>query len=93
MVLIIAMTSVDDIQDIVMLATQNLSTIESRIINRSITIEIPSEFEWINRTVSYMEHHAREISWGDSINVNRVTLPLHEALTNAIVHGNLEVSC
>jgi anti-sigma regulatory factor (Ser/Thr protein kinase) len=39
-----------------------------------------------------LEHHAREISWGDSINVNRVTLPLHEALTNAIVHGNLEVS-
>lgn len=72
--------------------TPRLTTVESRIINQSFTIEIPSEFEWINRTVSYLEHRARGIPWGDSININRVTLPLHEALTNAIVHGNLEVS-
>lgn len=72
--------------------TQLLTTVESRIINQSFTIEIPSEFEWINRTVSYLEDRAREVPWGDSININRVILPLHEALTNAIVHGNLEVS-
>lgn len=72
--------------------TQVLTTVESHIIDQSFTIEIPSEFEWINRTVSYLAERARETSWGSSINVNRVTLPLHEALTNAIVHGNLEVS-
>jgi anti-sigma regulatory factor (Ser/Thr protein kinase) len=77
---------------IVMLIAEQLTNVESRIVNRSFTLEIPSDFEWINRTVSYLEQHALKMSWGDAVNGNRVALPLHEALTNAIVHGNLEVS-
>jgi anti-sigma regulatory factor (Ser/Thr protein kinase) len=79
-------------QGVVMLVSEQLTNVESRIVNQSFTLEIPSEFEWINRTVSYLEQHTVEMPWGDAINGNRVTLPLHEALTNAIVHGNLEVS-
>ncbi|MGZ0166059.1 MAG: ATP-binding protein [Planctomycetales bacterium] len=75
-----------------MLAAQQLSNVESRIVNQSFTVDIPSDFEWINRTVSYLVQHVAEMPWGDAINGNRITLPLHEALTNAIVHGNLEVS-
>ncbi|MFT5322794.1 MAG: anti-sigma regulatory factor (Ser/Thr protein kinase) [Planctomycetaceae bacterium] len=75
-----------------MLAAQQLTNVESRIVNRSFTVEIPSDFEWINRTVSYLVKHVAEMPWGDAINGNRITLPLHEALTNAIAHGNLEVS-
>lgn len=75
-----------------MLLTDQIQNVESRIVNRSFTVEIPSEFEWINRTVTYLEQHALGMSWGSSVNGNRITLPLHEALTNAIVHGNLEVS-
>ena len=75
-----------------MLISEQLTTVESRIANRSFTLELPSEFEWVNRTVSYLEQHALSLSWGDAVNGNRVSLSLHEALTNAIVHGNLEVS-
>jgi anti-sigma regulatory factor (Ser/Thr protein kinase) len=75
-----------------MIASQNLTNVESRITSHSITIEIPSDFEWITRTVSYLQDQASQLSWGDSINSSRVMVPLHEALTNAIVHGNLEVS-
>lgn len=75
-----------------MVISEQLSNVESRIVNRSFRIEIPSEFEWINRTVSYLEHHALELPWGDLVHGHRIRLSLHEALTNAIVHGNLEVS-
>lgn len=75
-----------------MLIAEQLTNVDSRIVNRSFTLEIPSEFEWVNRTVSYLEQHALGLPWGDAISGNRVTLSLHEALTNAIVHGNLEVS-
>lgn len=75
-----------------MLAAQQLTNVESRIVNQSFTLEIPSDFEWINRTISYLVQHVADMPWGDGINGNRIALPLHEALTNAIVHGNLEVS-
>ncbi len=75
-----------------MLIAEQLTNIDSRIVNRSFALEIPSKFEWINRTVSYLEQHALDIPWGDAITGSRVALSLHEALTNAIVHGNLEVS-
>jgi hypothetical protein len=75
-----------------MLVSEHLTNVESRITNRSITLEIPSEFEWITRTVSFLQDQASELSWGDSINSSRIKVSLHEALTNAIVHGNLEVS-
>ncbi len=75
-----------------MLAVHQLTNVESRIVNQSFTIEIPSDFEWINRTVSYLVQHVADMPWGDEISGNRIALPLHEALTNAIVHGNLEVS-
>ena len=75
-----------------MLVSEHLSSVESRITSRGITLEIPSEFEWITRTVSFLQDQASQLSWGDSINSSRITVPLHEALTNAIVHGNLEVS-
>jgi anti-sigma regulatory factor (Ser/Thr protein kinase) len=80
------------VQGIVMLITDQLTNVESRIVNRSFTLEIPSEFEWINRTVSYLEQHALDMPWEDSVIGKRIALPLHEALSNAIMHGNLEVS-
>ena len=79
-------------QGVVMLAAQQFTNVESRIVNQSFTLDIPSDFEWINRTVSYLVQHVADMPWGDEINGNRIALPLHEALTNSIVHGNLEVS-
>jgi len=57
-----------------MLIAEQLTNVDSRIVNRSFTLEIPSEFEWVNRTVSYLEQHALALPWGDAISGNRVTL-------------------
>lgn len=73
--------------------TSNQSTdIEPRITNSRMLMEIPSDFSWINPTVEYLASQASEVSWQSPVNKNRVTLALHEALTNSIVHGNLEIS-
>lgn len=65
---------------------------KSRIICQRICITIPSRIEWIEPTVRYLEQHARELSVCTDANRHQISVSLHEAITNAIVHGNLEIS-
>lgn len=56
------------------------------------TLSIPSRVEWIERAVEHLVSPA--VLWGicDEDRASRLTIVLTEALTNAIVHGNLGIS-
>ena len=53
---------------------------------------IPSRPEWIEPTVEYLKQRAILCGGCHESRANRLTIALHEALTNSIIHGNLEVS-
>lgn len=75
-----------------MLTSDQSTNVEKRVASHRMMIELPSDFSWINPTVEYLATQASEVPWSKPVNKNRVTLALHEALTNSIVHGNLEIS-
>lgn len=55
-------------------------------------LSIPSAPEWIAPTVEYLTERAVRCGAVAAERASSVNLALHEALTNSIVHGNLEVS-
>jgi anti-sigma regulatory factor (Ser/Thr protein kinase) len=55
-------------------------------------LHIPSEPEWIAPTVEYLKQRAVLCGVCQPSRANRLTLVLHEALTNSVIHGNLELS-
>src|SRR5437868_9163043 len=55
-------------------------------------LQILSRPEWIEPTVEYLKHKALLCGACSESRIDRLLLALHEGLTNAIVHGNLEVS-
>lgn len=55
-------------------------------------LQIPSRPEWIAPTVEYLKHRAALCGACHESRAGRLQLALHEALTNAVVHGNLEIS-
>jgi anti-sigma regulatory factor (Ser/Thr protein kinase) len=55
-------------------------------------LRIPSRLDWIGPTVEYLAQRAVQCGAVPLERTSRVTLALHEALTNSIVHGNLELS-
>lgn len=55
-------------------------------------LRIPSQPEWIAPTVEYLKERAVLCGACQESRVRKLTLALHEALTNAVVHGNLELS-
>ncbi|MHC4879651.1 MAG: ATP-binding protein [Planctomycetota bacterium] len=71
---------------------ETLDTIESCISNERVRLVLPSGLEWIDRTVAHLEQRALAIGVCEPEKIHRITIPLHEAMTNAIIHGNLEVS-
>ena len=66
--------------------------IQSRISNERVRLVLPTGLDWIERTVAYLEQRALAIGAPEPEKMHRITIPLHEAITNAIIHGNLEVS-
>lgn len=54
-------------------------------------LRIPSLPQWIEPTVNYLV--ARAVQTGALLpaRANRLTIALHEALSNAVIHGNLEI--
>ncbi len=54
-------------------------------------LQIPSQPEWIAPTVEYLKDKALLCGACQQARARKLTLALHEALTNSIVHGNLEV--
>jgi anti-sigma regulatory factor (Ser/Thr protein kinase) len=63
---------------------------------RQIAIEqtrlvLPSRLEWIEPTTDFLAERAKTTGL-DARRAHRLVLCLHEALTNSVVHGNLEIS-
>ena len=52
----------------------------------------PSRPDWIEPTVDYLRQKVLLCGACDEVRAGRVMMGLHEAVSNAIVHGNLEIS-
>jgi anti-sigma regulatory factor (Ser/Thr protein kinase) len=55
-------------------------------------LQIPSQPEWIAPTVEYLKDKAILCGVCHEARSRKLTLALHEALTNSVIHGNLELS-
>src|SRR6516164_1890187 len=55
-------------------------------------LRIPSRPEWIAPAVEHLQERAARCGACQPSRAGKLMLALHEALTNAVVHGNLEVS-
>lgn len=55
-------------------------------------LHVPSQPEWIAPTVEYLKQKALLSGACPESRARKLTLALHEALTNSVVHGNLELS-
>jgi anti-sigma regulatory factor (Ser/Thr protein kinase) len=55
-------------------------------------LQIPSQPEWIAPTVDFLRDKALQCGACPESRARKLTLALHEALTNSVIHGNLEVS-
>lgn len=55
-------------------------------------LEIPSQPDWIEPTVEFLKQRALLCGACQEGRAGRLIIALHEALTNSIVHGNLEIS-
>jgi anti-sigma regulatory factor (Ser/Thr protein kinase) len=64
----------------------------SAVAAEHVHLQIPSKPEWIAPTVDYLKQKAVLCGACQESRVRKLTVALHEALTNAVVHGNLELS-
>ncbi len=71
------------------LQTPSLST---AIAAEQTYLQIPSQPEWIAPTVEFLRDKAVQCGACPETRARKLTLALHEALTNSVIHGNLEVS-
>ncbi len=55
-------------------------------------LQIPSQPEWIAPAVEYLKEKAILCGACHEARANKLMLALHEALTNSVIHGNLELS-
>src|SRR5436189_151468 len=55
-------------------------------------IRIPSRPEWVPPTIEFLKQKAQLCGACHESRAGKLVLAMHEALTNAVVHGNLEVS-
>ena len=67
-------------------------TVESWVSSNQTTLTVPSDLEWMDRILKYLQTRAVELGACDQKNSTRIGIALHEALTNAVVHGNFEIS-
>jgi anti-sigma regulatory factor (Ser/Thr protein kinase) len=62
------------------------------VLGEQFFLSVPSRLDWIEPVVDHLTSRAVQCGAVRTRQSARVTIALHEALTNAIVHGNLEVS-
>jgi anti-sigma regulatory factor (Ser/Thr protein kinase) len=55
-------------------------------------LRIGSLPEWITLAVEFLVERARQCGAVPPVRANRLTMALHEALTNSVIHGNLAIS-
>jgi anti-sigma regulatory factor (Ser/Thr protein kinase) len=61
------------------------------VVGEQYHLRIPSQLEWIEPTVDYLVNRAAQGGAVQEKRAGRLMLALHEALTNSVIHGNLEV--
>ena len=57
-----------------------------------VDLRVPSRVEWVDEVAVFLVSRAEAIGICDSRRAAKLRMALSEALTNAIVHGNLEIS-
>lgn len=58
----------------------------------STSFAIPSELQWAGKAAEYVSRRAMDCGVCDRDRAMKMTLALVEAITNAIIHGNLDIS-
>ena len=66
--------------------------VQETVLRDSTHFRIPSQPDWIEPTVDYLKERALLCGACKEGRAGKVIIALHEALTNAMVHGNLEIS-
>jgi anti-sigma regulatory factor (Ser/Thr protein kinase) len=69
-----------------------LPDLPSAVAAEHFCLRIPSRPEWIGPTVDYLKQRAILCGACHESRADSLGLALHEALTNSVVHGNLELS-
>ncbi len=67
-------------------------SLPTAVATEQTSLHIPSQPEWIEPTVEYLKQKAILCGACHPARANKLTLVLHEALTNSVIHGNLELS-
>jgi anti-sigma regulatory factor (Ser/Thr protein kinase) len=67
-------------------------TVDSWVSSHQTTLTVPSDLEWMDRILQHLQMRAVELVVCDHKNSTRIRIALHEALTNAVVHGSFEIS-
>jgi len=62
------------------------------VVSEETRLSIPSRPDWIEPTVEYLTRKAIDCGAVHEARAVKLTLALHEAVTNSLVHGNLEIS-
>jgi anti-sigma regulatory factor (Ser/Thr protein kinase) len=75
-----------------MLASLESPNLSAAVETERFQLRVPSRLEWIQPAVEYLCQRAILCSACDETRSARLMLALHEALTNSVVHGNLELS-
>jgi anti-sigma regulatory factor (Ser/Thr protein kinase) len=71
---------------------QLAESIGSCITHERVRLVVPTCLESIDRTVEFLAERVLQLGLPEPARIHRIRIPLHEAITNAIIHGNLEVS-
>src|SRR5258708_138445 len=66
--------------------------VSSAVLVERSRLRIPSRPEWIAPTVELLKQKAQLCGACHESRTGKLVLALHEALTNAVVHGNLELA-
>ncbi len=66
--------------------------ISSAVLLEHSQLRIPSQLDWIEPTAEHLKTRALLCGACDQVQAGRLFLALHEALTNSVIHGNLEIS-
>src|SRR5437763_1947522 len=70
----------------------DLSMLPSQIVAERTHLVIPSMPNWIEPTVEFLRQKAVLGGACQETRSGKLLIALHEAITNAIIHGNLELS-
>jgi anti-sigma regulatory factor (Ser/Thr protein kinase) len=69
-----------------------MTDVPGQVISERTHLFVPSLTRWIQPTVEYLKHKATLIGACQESRSGKLMVALHEALSNSIIHGNLELS-